>query len=85
VNPALNTVPYAFILVAGFKALSKGAKGVKLEEVWDKAAAFLTQFDPRQIRYVGEQFLLIVEFVATGARRSRQVTPLSNRSKNHFC
>ena len=74
INPALNTVPYAFILVAAYKALNKSTKGFNLEDVWDKSVVFLTQFDARQIRYVGEQFTVITEYVITGARRSRQVS-----------
>lgn len=33
---------------------------------------FLTSFDPRQIRYVGKEYLTIVEHVAAYARRSQQ-------------
>jgi COP9 signalosome complex subunit 3 len=69
----LNTVPYTFILLANISALKKGTKGVDMEKIWGKMTTFLGTFDPRQIRYLGEQLSNILEAVASIAVTNRQV------------
>jgi COP9 signalosome complex subunit 3 len=69
----LNTVPYTFILLANISALKKGTKGVDMEKIWGKMTTFLGTFDPRQIRYLGDQLSDILEAVASIAVTNRQV------------
>jgi len=69
----LNTVPYTFILLANISALKKGTKGVDMEKIWGKMTTFLGTFDPRQIRYLGEQLSTILDAVASIAVTNRQV------------
>ncbi|KAG4423074.1 hypothetical protein IFR04_003850 [Cadophora malorum] len=83
INPALNTVPYAFCLVANLEAVAKNTgKGVNMDILWGKMVEFLDVFDTRQIRYIGEEFNHIVRGVADFARNSRQgylaVAPIRN-------
>jgi COP9 signalosome complex subunit 3 len=73
VNPALNTVPYTFILLANLSALKKGAKNIDIDKIWDKLTSFLGTFDPRQVRYLGDQLSTILEAVANIAIQNRQV------------
>jgi COP9 signalosome complex subunit 3 len=69
----LNTVPYTFILLANISALKKGTKGVDMEKIWGKMTTFLGTFNPRQIRYLGDQLSAILEAVASIAVTNRQV------------
>lgn len=69
----MNTVPYTFILLANISALKKGTKGVDMEKIWGKMTTFLGTFDPRQIRYLGDQLSAILEAVASIAVTNRQV------------
>ena len=69
----MNTVPYTFILLANISALKKGTKGVDMEKIWGKMTTFLGTFDPRQIRYLGDQLSDILEAVASIAVTNRQV------------
>lgn len=73
INPALNTIPYAFVLLANINALEKGNKAVNPETIWAKLTGFLSSFDPRQIRYLGDQLSKIIGAVEGIARSSRQV------------
>ncbi|TVY21716.1 COP9 signalosome complex subunit 3 [Lachnellula arida] len=81
INPAINTVPYAFTLLATINALQKGSKNSKAENLWDKMTGFLANFDPRQIRYLGSELNMIIETVVELAHRSGQsgaaVAPVS--------
>lgn len=73
INPSLNSIPYAYILLANIAAMRKGnTKGVDFETLWDKMIGFLVSFDPRQIRYIGEEFSAIVDAVAGSAAQNRQ-------------
>lgn len=49
-------------------------KGVDFDTLWDKMTGFLATFDPRQIRYVGDEFSHIIDAVAGSAAHSRQVS-----------
>ena len=73
INPALNTVPYTFILLANLAALNKAPKAVDMDKIWGKLITFLGTFDPRQIRYLGDQLSTIVNAVASIATSNRQV------------
>jgi len=73
INPALNTVPYTFTLLAHIAALQKGTKGANFEKLWDRITNFLGTYDPRQIRYLGAEFSHIIETTAAMALQSRQV------------
>ena len=44
-----------------------------MEKIWGKMTTFLGTFDPRQIRYLGEQLSTILEAVASIAVTNRQV------------
>lgn len=44
-----------------------------MEKIWGKMTTFLGTFDPRQIRYLGEQLSTILEAVASIALSNRQV------------
>ncbi|KAH7356587.1 hypothetical protein BKA65DRAFT_495016 [Rhexocercosporidium sp. MPI-PUGE-AT-0058] len=83
INPAFNTVPYAFCLVANIQATSKNnSKGVDMDTLWGKMTEFLGVFDTRQIRYLGDELSYIIRSVAEFARSSRQphlaVVPIRN-------
>jgi len=69
----LNTVPYTFILLANLSALNKNAKGIDMEKIWGKSITFLGTFDPRQMRYLGDQLSSIIDAVASIAMSKRQV------------
>lgn len=74
----MNTVPYTFILLANLSALKKGTKGVDMDKIWGKMTTFLGTFDPRQIRYLGDQLSTIMEAVANIAVANRQVRFLAS-------
>ncbi|CZT06595.1 hypothetical protein WAI453_005979 [Rhynchosporium graminicola] len=83
IDPAFNTVPYAFCLVANVQATSKNtAKSVNMDILWSKMVQFLQVFDARQIRYLGDELNYIIKSVADFARSSRQphlaVAPIRN-------
>ena len=79
INPALNTVPYTFILLANLAALNKTPKAVDMDKIWGKLIIFLGTFDTRQIRYLGDQLSTILEAVANIATNNRQVRLLLSR------
>ncbi|KUJ11933.1 uncharacterized protein LY89DRAFT_653469 [Mollisia scopiformis] len=73
INPSLNTIPYACILLANISALKKGNnKGVEIDTLWEKMIGFLSAFDSRQIRYIGDELSAIIEAVAATAFSTRQ-------------
>ncbi|TVY49578.1 COP9 signalosome complex subunit [Lachnellula occidentalis] len=82
INPAINTVPYTFTLLATITALQKGSKNVKGDNLWGNMTGFLATFDPRQIRYLGSELSTIIETVVEFARRRGEpgaaVAPVSN-------
>lgn len=64
----MNTVPYIYILNAHIS--SRDAEpGV----LWLRAKNFLETFDPRQIRYLGEEFTKVIDAVAFFARQTQKV------------
>lgn len=79
INPSLNTVPYIYILRAHIAAAHKGEKGINVNDLWEKATAFLHSFDKRQVRYLGKEIQDVIEFVAQVASEQRQVR------RNAFC
>jgi COP9 signalosome complex subunit 3 len=83
INPAINTVPYIYILLAHINAAQKGNKGVNWDTLWAKIANFLETFDGRQIRYLGKEFTQIIETAVTLARSNNQVSLLSPAEKGN--
>lgn len=80
INPALNSIPYAFALLARIndvQNLQKSAQNntppVDLMPLWEKIVHFLENFDPRQVRYIGSETLEIITVVAALARHLGQV------------
>jgi COP9 signalosome complex subunit 3 len=69
----LNTVPYTFILIAHINALNKGSKVIKLEALWEKISGYLESFDARQIRYLGNEFMTVIDAAAGFTRQAGQV------------
>lgn len=72
INPAVNTVPYAFILLAHIAGINK-KRGVDIDSLWDKLVAFLEVFDPRQVRYLGQELDHILKTVVSLAQHNKQV------------
>ncbi|KAH7065149.1 hypothetical protein B0J12DRAFT_639256 [Macrophomina phaseolina] len=70
-DPAVNTIPYLFVLVHQFQTKVESANtaaNVPEEcrpggELWLKLINFLSVFDPVQIRYVGIEWRKAVEYV----------------------
>ncbi|KAI9740935.1 MAG: hypothetical protein M1818_004541 [Claussenomyces sp. TS43310] len=76
ISPSLNTVPYAYALVANNGALlDQPDSTISGEIVWQKMTSFLNYFDPRQARYIGSLLTAIIETIADHSRRLRQVQP----------
>ncbi|POS87436.1 hypothetical protein EPUL_000243 [Erysiphe pulchra] len=61
INPAINTIPYSFVLLANTSICSDASDCLNMEKVWEKIKAYLHYFDPRQIRYIGSEFSAIIE------------------------
>ncbi|KAI1003777.1 hypothetical protein K3495_g4428 [Podosphaera aphanis] len=61
INPGVNTVPYTYILLANLTAVSNRTKGADINKILEKMTNYLQHFDPRQIRYLGNEFRSIVE------------------------
>ena len=74
INPAVNSVPYAFTLIAHIDAAQRGDKSVNQEQLWNGLISFLSQFDPRQMRYAAQELSQIIEVFSNMARRHHQVT-----------
>lgn len=60
-DPAVNSVSYLYTLNHQVQTLQKDSK--RLEPVFAQALVFLTSFDPIQVRYVGEKWRLLFEWV----------------------
>lgn len=73
IDPALNSVPFLYILNAHCAIVTKGEKNVDLDYICDKIDKFLETFDGRQIRYLGRQLTQLIESWAYIARGARQV------------
>ncbi|KAI9643077.1 hypothetical protein NHQ30_008812 [Ciborinia camelliae] len=71
INPSLNTVPYIYILNAHIAAAQRNDRSINIEELWDKATGFLHSFDGRQIRYLGDELLGVMNFVSKLALQNR--------------
>lgn len=88
INPALNSIPYAFALLArvnevqsALKSVQNNTPPVDLLPLWEKIVLFLENFDPRQVRYLGAETLEIITIVAALARHLGQV--LANPIQTH--
>jgi COP9 signalosome complex subunit 3 len=74
INPALNSVPYVFALLANINAFQNQSNNALDGAIlWDRIVVFLETFDPIQIRYVGLEFREVITAAANLARRSQQV------------
>jgi hypothetical protein len=74
INPALNSIPYVFALLANITAfLEQTNNSLDGEILWQKIVAFLENFDPIQVRYVGLEFSRVIIAAANLARRAQQV------------
>ena len=62
--------------MANINALSKQPKGVDMDTLWAKMVGFLESFDPRQIRYLGDELEEIIQTVASIAMNNDQVSPI---------
>lgn len=75
INPALNTIPYAFALLAHARAVHDTFEAVKNNHstavafLWRKILLFLESFDGTQIRYIGSETRDVVEAFAELARK----------------
>ncbi|KAK2625304.1 hypothetical protein QTJ16_005673 [Diplocarpon rosae] len=83
IDPALNTVSYAFILIAHLNAYFKNnSKSADMDTLWGKLVNFLSVFDPRQMRYMGDELSHIIKKVSHIARDNQQahlaVLPVKN-------
>jgi hypothetical protein len=65
-----------YVLLAHITSAQKGGKGVGWENLWGKIESFLSNFDNRQVRYVGKEFTHIIDVVVKYARASNQVRSL---------
>jgi hypothetical protein len=80
INPALNSLPYAFALLARVNEVQSAPKSAQnntppeeLLPLWEKIVHFLENFDSRQVRYIGSETLEIITVVAALARHLGQV------------
>ena len=62
--------------MANIAALGKQPKGVNMDTLWAKMVGFLESFDPRQIRYLGDELDQIIQTVAGIAMSNDQVGPV---------
>jgi COP9 signalosome complex subunit 3 len=75
-NPAVNTIAYAFALQARILAAGDTPKTQKQVPdqlrpggaVWNKLVLFMETFDPIQIRYIGNEWRRLLEYVERVAR-----------------
>ena len=69
-DPAVNSIPYLFALLAHIQTAHDFAPGTPL---WQKSTSFLHSFDPVQIRYVGSEWRHLMETMARCAELSSNV------------
>jgi COP9 signalosome complex subunit 3 len=74
INPSVNSVPYTFILIANIEAAQRNDKNIDTEALWNNITTFLSQFDPRQMRYMAHELSQIVDVFSNMARRHHQVS-----------
>ena len=80
-DPSINTIPYLKILISLIRAYADKAKSVKSipetfqpgKTLWNKIVFFLERFDPVQVRYVGQEWRGVVEFIDSIAGILEQV------------
>jgi len=84
-DPAINTLPYLYTLLAHINSYqdAKQAGGSLAKsfppggQLWQKMLVFMENFDPVQVRYVGAQWLSLVENVVRSAETSQKVDKAS--------
>lgn len=57
-NPATNSIAYLYVLNS--QAANVGKDHKRNEELLNQAVVFFASFDPIQVRYVGEQWLMLI-------------------------
>lgn len=80
-DPSENTLPYLKILISLINAHAEELKSVKTipdafhpgRPLWNSLVLFLERFDPVQVRYAGNEWRKIVEFVDSVAGILQQV------------
>ncbi|CAG8982397.1 hypothetical protein HYALB_00007519 [Hymenoscyphus albidus] len=74
INPSLNAVSFAFVLLANINTIMKGNdKQMDIETLWNHITTFLSNFDGRQIRYLGHELSNIIDAAVAIARRHNQI------------
>lgn len=71
-DPAINTLPYLYVLLAHISAGKQKSPNVG-GPLWLKATAFLERFDPVQVRYVGTEFRRLITSVRDAALAGNKV------------
>ena len=59
-NPAVNSLPYLFALIAQWHAAGKDR--ARNEDAYNRSIVFFSSFDPIQIRYAGEHWRNLMDF-----------------------
>ncbi|KHJ35564.1 putative cop9 signalosome complex subunit 3 [Erysiphe necator] len=72
INPAINTIPYSFVLLANISTYSDASERVHMKKIWEKIKGYLYLFDPRQVRYIGSEFNVIIETALNYAQEINQ-------------
>lgn len=83
IDPQTSTIPYVFLLSSiidsqlSQKSAARAVPPVLLPEgkLWSEITQALLAFDPYQVRYVGTQFVKIVEVVFHGAQQTANYVP----------
>ncbi|KAL8867735.1 MAG: hypothetical protein Q9174_005469 [Haloplaca sp. 1 TL-2023] len=72
-NPAINTLPYLFALLAHIESPKGKSPHITIgHPLWTKALGFMDSFDPIQIRYVGFEFRRLLALIQDIALASNQ-------------
>lgn len=76
-NPAVNTIPYLFAL--NDQCHAAGKDRTRIEDALTRSLVFLTTFDAVQVRYVGEQWRVLMEWAFEWYPKAgmRDLSPLS--------
>lgn len=78
-DPSFNSLPYLYTLLAHAQAQNRQGKASSSPaskkiviapdgHLWLKCVKFFERFDPRQIRYVGDEWIKLIAIIARSAR-----------------
>ncbi|KAH8592768.1 hypothetical protein B0O99DRAFT_628935 [Bisporella sp. PMI_857] len=81
IDPSKHSASYIFVLLAYIQAYNKGdKKAIEGDKLFDKIEIFLSVFDARQIRYVGQELAKVVDqlvrMAANADQRHRAIAPV---------